>query len=76
MEKTRKFRVGEGRRLFLPAALTEGTHNTRVDSGDIVELAGARLRKFQRYVNNLIQWGDFVEVTDATTASSPAKAKE
>lgn len=75
--KTRKFRVGDGRTLFLPSALTEGTHNMRVNPGDIVELDVDRIvgRRgqpgFRRYVNNLVRMGDLVEVT-APASPSPA----
>lgn len=69
---TRRFRIPKGRTLVLPVALTEGTHNTRVCAGEIVELEVARIANHRRYVNNLVRWGDLVEVTADAIPATPA----
>lgn len=71
--KTRKYRVAEGREVILPAALTEGPHNTRLFAGDVVELDCARLRTHQRHIANRVKWGDLVEVDASTPIPAPAQ---
>ncbi len=70
--KTRKFRVGDGRTVVLPASLDEGTQNTRLESGSIVTLEVARIKKHARHVNSLIHWGDLVEL-DVSAPAAPVK---
>ncbi len=66
----RRFRACEGRTVTLPAAVTEGTGNTRLDPGDIVDLETERLAPFGRFIANRVKLGDLVELP--VTPSSPS----
>lgn len=68
----RRFSVPDGRMVTLPADLTEGNGNTRVQGPETVDIDTSRIGVHARFIANRIKLGDLVEIEH--DPSSPATA--
>ncbi len=67
----RRFVVQKGRTVTLPAAMTEGTDNARLDPESTVDLEASRCEPFGRFLANRVKLGDLVEVTYTEPPNAP-----